>query len=67
MFFFSVLWQTMVLALDVGFDITPMNVTAIKGQPAILPCTVLNKLDKQVTVQLLARKIYSLFIFVRLQ
>lgn len=40
--FIQVYWQ-LATAQDPSFNATPVNVTAIKDQPAVLPCTVENK------------------------
>lgn len=43
MFFVQAIWPILTGGQEPEFDNTPINVTAIRGQPAILPCTVLNK------------------------
>ncbi|XP_045216765.2 neurotrimin-like [Mercenaria mercenaria] len=45
MLFVQVIWPVLIGGQKPEFDNTPINVTAIKGQPAVLPCTVLNKND----------------------
>jgi hypothetical protein len=44
-FLFLAIWPVMIGGQPPEFDSKPINVTAIKGQPAVLPCTVINKND----------------------
>ncbi|XP_060563610.1 neurotrimin-like isoform X2 [Ruditapes philippinarum] len=45
MLFVQAIWPVMIGGQPPEFDSKPINVTAIKGQPAVLPCTVINKND----------------------